>query len=336
MAIATRYNTFVVKKSSIEAKYRGGLARFRHRWMVRPPQPCCEDDYLIAFSSMGWYFDVVIDDLDAYGFIPDVDYALPSVGGTPEKVDWLEWEYSGISSAIVWFKGTFAGEVVQTDMPDCSQGDLLAAEFFHDLVALADWYIRTGSTEFNDCREQMVTTFLDEGIELPHYATLLQVYETAREIQDQSVRVEGKKGVGEEVEVLKEPFENDGSLYRVVKDAKGLVYSEVWNGTQWVHSLNRDISISNSMETPSAHSVSMLIRRLVERTKGIPVRKSIGEMTWEEWKAEGEKMRREHNYQQDEGKNLRELRPAGTKEVSRRRLVGRRLIEESGRSQYHE
>jgi hypothetical protein len=51
MAIIPEFNVLIVRKAEIEQRYIGGLSQFRHEWLLSRKQ-WCEDDHLIAFSSM--------------------------------------------------------------------------------------------------------------------------------------------------------------------------------------------------------------------------------------------------------------------------------------------
>src|SRR5262249_2532301 len=69
MAILLRFNLFVARKSSIEAKYPGGLEQFRADWMNDRPgeKPNGEDGHLVGCCTMGWYYADVMEKLIACG-----------------------------------------------------------------------------------------------------------------------------------------------------------------------------------------------------------------------------------------------------------------------------
>jgi hypothetical protein len=52
MAIIPEFNVLIARKAEIEKRYMGGLSRFRHDFLSSHKR-WCEDDHLIAFSSMG-------------------------------------------------------------------------------------------------------------------------------------------------------------------------------------------------------------------------------------------------------------------------------------------
>ncbi len=125
MAIIFEFNVIVARKAEIDAKYPGGLAHFRVKWLARPPDRWCEDEHLLAFSSMGGYYSQVHDDLRAAGI--DVLEADELV--RPEQITarcgWLDWSIhsreervtpTGVTLLNVvqyWLRGTEAGEVAQ-------------------------------------------------------------------------------------------------------------------------------------------------------------------------------------------------------------------------------
>src|SRR5208337_2052134 len=47
MAIIFEFNVIVARKAEIDAKYPGGLAHFRVKWLARPPDRWCEDEHLL-------------------------------------------------------------------------------------------------------------------------------------------------------------------------------------------------------------------------------------------------------------------------------------------------
>ena len=58
MALVIRFNTILVRKSSIETKYPSGLQAYRARYLPGNAQFYCEDLHLVAHSSMSGFDDV--------------------------------------------------------------------------------------------------------------------------------------------------------------------------------------------------------------------------------------------------------------------------------------
>jgi hypothetical protein len=66
MALVIRFNTIVVRKSSIEAKYPGGLDAYRDLYLPTNANFYFEDQHLIGHTSMGAFHEVY-DRLTANG-----------------------------------------------------------------------------------------------------------------------------------------------------------------------------------------------------------------------------------------------------------------------------
>jgi hypothetical protein len=108
LAIVLEFNVIIVRKIEIQEKYPGGLAQFREDWLVKPPERCCEDADLVAFSSMGWYFDKVFDRVK--GLAIDVCATSQSFDSDAarDSCAWIEWSRQG-PLVRCWLKGSEAG-----------------------------------------------------------------------------------------------------------------------------------------------------------------------------------------------------------------------------------
>ena len=126
MAIEFVFNVIVARKSEIDANYPGGFVQFGVDWLVKPPERWCEDQHLIAFSSMGNYFQAVYSSLVACG----VDVLTSNESKPPGEVV-SRWNWLAVDtrecrrdlpdgSVIVfdipryWLKGEQPGETVNT------------------------------------------------------------------------------------------------------------------------------------------------------------------------------------------------------------------------------
>ena len=123
MAVILLFNVILVRKAEINAKYPGGLGRFRIDWLVKPPERWCEDEHLLAFSSMGNYYDKVRASLKSCG----ADVLDCSMADPPERmrslcawlesdaVPFLEPRKDGSSGYEVrcWLKGCEPGETAK-------------------------------------------------------------------------------------------------------------------------------------------------------------------------------------------------------------------------------
>lgn len=91
MAIIFLFNVMVVRKGEIDAKYPGGLARFRAECMPKPGQ-WREDEHLLAQSSMGGGFVQVGERLKLLG----VDVLFTNESMPPaenvKRCGWLDWD----------------------------------------------------------------------------------------------------------------------------------------------------------------------------------------------------------------------------------------------------
>lgn len=125
MAIIFYFNFIVARKAEIDAKYPGGLAHFRVQWLAKPPERWCEDEHLLAFSSMGTSYSQVRDDLRAAGIdVLEADETVPP-GQIISRCGWLDWNIhhkqeraiaGGVTVLNVvqyWLRGSESGEVAQ-------------------------------------------------------------------------------------------------------------------------------------------------------------------------------------------------------------------------------
>lgn len=119
MAIALRYNFFVVRKAGIERNYPGGMTRFRSEWIKsssESEQPG-EDEHLIGFCSMGNALGVVLDSLLASGLeLKQNDRVLDiacgdELAGIDGSCDWLEVRKSEWTLDSCWLAGTEPGQL---------------------------------------------------------------------------------------------------------------------------------------------------------------------------------------------------------------------------------
>src|SRR5215831_4769535 len=123
MAIIFSCNAMVVRKSEIDGKYRGGMARFPSDYMVKPGR-WREDDHLLVYSSMGGDFKEVAERLKSLGVdVLITDESVPPVENV-KRCGWIEWdvyerhEIKSREGAIVqvhevtrdWLRGTGPGE----------------------------------------------------------------------------------------------------------------------------------------------------------------------------------------------------------------------------------
>jgi hypothetical protein len=124
MAIVLQFNVIIARKAEIGAKYPGGMAQFRIDWLIKPPERWCEDEYLLAFSSMGNYFRDVYESLRSF----DIDVFATSEVQPPEenasRCGWLDWnvyrtEERGLPPRVMkidvvqyWLRGHEPGDVV--------------------------------------------------------------------------------------------------------------------------------------------------------------------------------------------------------------------------------
>ena len=131
MALALRFNFFVARKVSIEAKYLGGVEQFRTDCMERTPRQkrrqehYGEDEHLVGFYSMGGYFSSILEKLTAHGLQNRLGTAVVDIAcgdeskGFEDGCDWLEvadWKgqiENRDGFKICWLKGTTPGEVVE-------------------------------------------------------------------------------------------------------------------------------------------------------------------------------------------------------------------------------
>jgi len=116
MAIVIRFNTIIIRKSSIAAKYPGGVNAYRDLYLPHNANFYYEDWHLIAHTSMGAFYGVH-DRLMASGLTfsrgdgsSDCCYASMTRGVDP-SCQWLE---SGqcCGGPICWLRGTESGFVI--------------------------------------------------------------------------------------------------------------------------------------------------------------------------------------------------------------------------------
>lgn len=126
MAIIFQFNVIVARKAEIDAKYPGGLAQFRLRWLAKSPERWCEDEHLLAFTSMGAHYGGVRDDLRAEGIdVLETNETVPPAQ-IISRCGWLDWNihhkleraFPGgvrVSLDVVqyWMRGSEPGEVAQ-------------------------------------------------------------------------------------------------------------------------------------------------------------------------------------------------------------------------------
>ena len=92
MAIVFLFNVMVARKVEIDSKYPGGMPQFRSDWLARPPERWCEDEHLLAFSSMGFYFKNVADRLRSLGIdVLITDESVPPSENV-KRCSWIEWD----------------------------------------------------------------------------------------------------------------------------------------------------------------------------------------------------------------------------------------------------
>src|SRR5262249_15720410 len=105
MAILIRFNTLIVRKSSIEAKYPGGLDAYRGLYLPRNAHLYYEDRHLIAHTSMGGFYGEP-DRLAANGLVfspgdASSDYCFANeVEGVKPSCQWLEVQSVGGALAV--------------------------------------------------------------------------------------------------------------------------------------------------------------------------------------------------------------------------------------------
>ncbi len=125
MAIIPEFNVLIVRKEEIEQRYVGGLSRFRHEWLLSRKR-WCEDDHLIAVSSMGKDFADIAATLRA----AEIDVLETNETVRPQEMasrcSWLE---GGIHEVIehalpngtllshdvfkYWLRGSEPGDVIR-------------------------------------------------------------------------------------------------------------------------------------------------------------------------------------------------------------------------------
>jgi hypothetical protein len=122
LAIVFEFNVMLARKSEIDSRYPGGLTQFSVDWLEKPPERWCEDEHLLAFSSMGSYFKAVYKSLLECG----VDVLGANQSTPPDEVvsrwNWLAFDTekcqrelpgSGVMFFEIpryWLKGEQPGE----------------------------------------------------------------------------------------------------------------------------------------------------------------------------------------------------------------------------------
>jgi len=98
MAIAVSFGFLIIRKSSIDNKYPGGITQFRQDWLPRRRnRPLTgEDEDLFGFYSMGGGMRPLIDSLEEAGFStietqPSPDLAFGTITDSfLASCDWLQ------------------------------------------------------------------------------------------------------------------------------------------------------------------------------------------------------------------------------------------------------
>jgi hypothetical protein len=125
LAIIFEFNVMLARKFEIDSKYPGGLAQFSADWLEKPPERWCVDEQLLAFSSMGSYFEPVYESLLACG----VDVLRASEATSPDEIlsrwNWLAFDTEKRTHEIpghgvfirevprFWLRGEEPGETAQ-------------------------------------------------------------------------------------------------------------------------------------------------------------------------------------------------------------------------------
>ena len=115
MALVIRFNTIVVRKSSIEAKYPGGLDAYRDLYLPTNANFYVEDQHLIGHTSLGAFYEVY-DRLTANGLAASQGGAsLDSSGanqmdGLEPSCQWLEAQSVG-GLPVCWLRDSLPGFV---------------------------------------------------------------------------------------------------------------------------------------------------------------------------------------------------------------------------------
>ena len=97
MAIELEFINLVVRKSTLEAKYTGGLAQFK---TDLPNKSMREDEELIRFGCMNWndmehFTDIIVAKGLEYKNQETTDFVvISSLQGALWQVDWIGFEKS--------------------------------------------------------------------------------------------------------------------------------------------------------------------------------------------------------------------------------------------------
>ncbi len=97
MAIELEFINLVIRKSTLEEKYQGGLAQFK---LDLPNRSMREDEQLIRFGCMNWrdlehFTDVIVSKGLEYKDQETTDFVVISaLDGALWKVDWIGFEKS--------------------------------------------------------------------------------------------------------------------------------------------------------------------------------------------------------------------------------------------------
>ena len=102
MAVVIRFNTIIVRKSSISGKYPGGIDTYRALYLPKNASYYFEDEHLIVHTSMGEFYGVV-DHLVELGF---------SFKEGDEYSDYFfASQQEGVNASHLWLNGQTVGGV---------------------------------------------------------------------------------------------------------------------------------------------------------------------------------------------------------------------------------
>jgi len=127
MTVAVSFGFLIIRKSSIENQYPGGITQFRQEWIPKQrKRPVTgEDEHLFGFYSMGGGTSLLIEKLKSVGFSteetqPSPDLVFGTVTtGLLAPCDWLQIEelaepLGGREPFMVcWLVGSKRGEIVE-------------------------------------------------------------------------------------------------------------------------------------------------------------------------------------------------------------------------------
>jgi len=108
MGIQLQFNVLLIRKAEIDQRYPGGLKQFRVERTNFDTEPYCEDEHLVACSSMGGYYWKLAKHVMTFG----ISVCEASEHSGPcGNCDWLETE-GPPGWKVSWLKGMPQGEVV--------------------------------------------------------------------------------------------------------------------------------------------------------------------------------------------------------------------------------